>query len=129
MKLRSRIPMSAVMLVTCVLLLVTRLEAHHSFGAEYDAEKPITLKGVITKIEWANPHSHIYVDVKEAGGTVKNWKFEGYPPNVLDRTGFKKDVTLRQEADPGWLTRARLRSPTERNFILGHRLEPARATR
>ena len=95
MKLRSRIPMSAVMLVTCVLLLVTRLEAHHSFGAEYDADKPITLKGVITKIEWANPHSHIYVDVKEAGGTVKNWKFEGYPPNVLDRTGFKKDVTLK----------------------------------
>ena len=72
-----------------------RLEAHHSFGAEYDAEKPITLKGVITKIEWANPHCHFYMDVTDSSGKVTNWKFEGYPPNVLARTGFKKDVTLK----------------------------------
>ena len=82
-------------LAAALCLLATTMLAHHSFGAEYDADKPITLKGVITKIEWANPHSHIYVDIKEAGGAVKNWKFEGYPPNVLDRTGFKKDVTLK----------------------------------
>jgi hypothetical protein len=95
MKSRLRVPIRAILLAACVLILGIRLEAHHSFGAEYDADKPITLKGVITKIEWANPHSHIYVDIKETGGAVKNWKFEGYPPNVLARTGFKKDVTLK----------------------------------
>jgi hypothetical protein len=78
-----------------VSTLGARVDAHHSFGAEYDAEKPVTLKGSITKIDWANPHCHLYVDVKESNGAVKNWKFEGYPPNVLARTGFKKDETLK----------------------------------
>ena len=85
----------ALLAVALFALSAVTVWAHHSFASEYDADKPITLKGVITKIEWANPHSHIYVDIKEAGGAVKNWKFEGYPPNVLDRTGFKKDVTLK----------------------------------
>ena len=80
--------------LVCVLLFGVRSEAHHSFGAEYDGNKPITLKGVITKIDWANPHCHFYLDVKD-GGKTKNWKFEGFPPNVLARTGFKKDVTLK----------------------------------
>ena len=86
------------MVVASVVLIfaaAASINAHHSFGAEYDANKPITLKGAITKIEWANPHCHVYIDVKEANGTVKNWKIEGYPPNVLARTGFKKDVTLK----------------------------------
>jgi len=70
------------------------LMAHHSFGAEYDASKPITLTGVLTKIEWTNPHSFIYIDVTEKGA-VTNWKLEGYPPNVLYRNGWKKDVTMK----------------------------------
>ena len=65
--------------------------AHHSFGAEYDANKPITLTGVITKVEWMNPHSYFFMDVKDANGAVENWKFEGFPPNVLYRTGWKRD--------------------------------------
>ena len=95
MKSKFRVHPVAILLAACVLIVGMRLEAHHSFGAEYDAEKPITLKGVITRIEWANPHCHIYLDIKEASGAVKNWKFQGYPPNVLSRTGFKKDVTLK----------------------------------
>jgi hypothetical protein len=95
MNSRLRLQVGAFLLAVGVLMLGTRIEAHHSFGAEYDGEKPITLKGAITKIEWANPHCHIYLDVREANGTVKPWKFEGYPPNVLARTGFKKDVTLK----------------------------------
>jgi len=69
--------------------------AHHSFGAEYDANKPITLTGVITKVEWTNPHSHFYIDVTDAKGNVVNWKFEGYNPAVLYRIGWKKDLMLK----------------------------------
>jgi hypothetical protein len=78
-----------------VLLLVSSVVAHHSFGAEYDAEKPVTLTGVVTKVEWTNPHSHFYMDVTDAKGTAANWKFEGYPPNVLYRTGWKRQVTMK----------------------------------
>jgi hypothetical protein len=69
--------------------------AHHSFGAEYDVNQPITLTGVLTKIEWTNPHSHIYVDVKDDKGNVVNWQLEGYPPNALHRMGWKRDVTMK----------------------------------
>jgi len=69
--------------------------AHHSFGAEYDANKPITLTGVVTSVEWTNPHIHFYMDVKDSKGTVANWKFEGFPPNVLYRTGWKREVTMK----------------------------------
>ena len=78
-----------------VLFFGIRVDAHHSFGAEYDGTKPITLKGVITKVDWANPHCHLYLDVKETSGKTTAWKLEGFPPNVLARTGFKKDVTLK----------------------------------
>ncbi|HUI76268.1 MAG TPA: DUF6152 family protein [Bryobacteraceae bacterium] len=71
------------------------LRAHHSFGAEYDASKPITLTGVVTKVEWTNPHSFIYVDVKDDKGNTANWKLEGYPPGVLYRTGWKKDASMK----------------------------------
>jgi hypothetical protein len=75
------------------LLLVAIL--HHSFGAEYDVNQPITLTGTLTGIEWTNPHTHFYLDVKDSNGKVVNWKFEGYNPSVLVRTGWKKDVTMK----------------------------------
>jgi hypothetical protein len=77
------------------LLLAIPIYAHHSFGAEYDVNKPITLTGAITKTEWTNPHSHFYLDVKDAKGSTVNWKFEGYNVAVLYRVGWKKDVMLK----------------------------------
>jgi hypothetical protein len=68
--------------------------AHHSFGAEYDGAKPITLTGVITTVQWTNPHTYFFLDVKDANGKVANWRFEGYPPNVLGRIGWKRAETM-----------------------------------
>jgi Family of unknown function (DUF6152) len=66
--------------------------AHHAFAAEFDVTKPVSVKGTITKVEWVNPHAWLYVDVKEADGTVTNWHFELGPPNALFRLGWKKDA-------------------------------------
>ena len=82
-------------LLVGLAFLASRVLAHHSFGAEYDANAPVTLQGVVTKIEWTNPHAHFYVDVTDEKGIVLSWKFEGYPPNALYRTGWKKDVTMK----------------------------------
>ncbi len=65
---------------------------HHSFSAEFDGDKPVQLKGVVTKLEWTNPHIWIYVDVKDESGNVKNWAVEGDPPNRLYRNGWRKDA-------------------------------------
>jgi uncharacterized protein DUF6152 len=81
--------------VTCLALAPLPALAHHSFGAEYDGTKPITLTGVVTKVEWTNPHFYFFVDVKDQNGAVANWKFEGYPPSVLNRIGWKRDDTMR----------------------------------
>ncbi len=66
------------------------IAAHHSFAAQYDREKPITLKGAITKLEWANPHIYFYIDVADRGATV-NWAIEGGAPSTLYRAGWRKD--------------------------------------
>ena len=67
------------------------LEAHHAFGAEFDADKPIQLEGTVTRMEWINPHAWIHLDVTRPDGTVERWMVEGGPPNSLVRRGFRKD--------------------------------------
>lgn len=66
------------------------VSAHHSFAAEYDANKPVTLKGTVTKVEWTNPHARFYVDVKDAAGKVTTWNLELASPNVLVRNGWTR---------------------------------------
>ncbi|OLD16025.1 MAG: hypothetical protein AUJ01_11075 [Acidobacteria bacterium 13_1_40CM_3_65_5] len=68
--------------------------AHHAFAAEFDVEKPITLRGTVTIMEWVNPHSWIHIDVKGADGTLVNWMVEGGSPNSLLRLGFTKNALL-----------------------------------
>jgi len=69
--------------------------AHHSFGAEYDESKPVTVTGVVTKVDWENPHMHFYIDVKDDAGNIAHWKFEGFPPNMLIRQGWRRDITMK----------------------------------
>ena len=66
--------------------------AHHSFAAEFDASKPVSLKGAITKVEWQNPHVWLYLDVKDETGTVAHWQCEGGAPNGLTRQGWSKST-------------------------------------
>jgi hypothetical protein len=65
--------------------------AHHSFSAQYDRNKPITLNGPVTKVDWINPHARFFVDVKDAGGKVVNWEIELASPNGLMRRGWTRN--------------------------------------
>jgi len=64
--------------------------AHHSWTAEYDAKKPVTVKGVVSKVEWTNPHTHFYVDVTDGSGKVTTWNFEMASTPALERAGWSR---------------------------------------
>jgi hypothetical protein len=83
--MRTRSLFIPALALTTVIALAPPALAHHSFAAEYDADKPVTLTGSVTKMAWINPHSWIYIDVKKADGTVENWAIEAGPPGTLVR--------------------------------------------
>ena len=83
--------LAVVIAVAGLLLNATLVFAHHSFAAEFDAKKPVKLRGTVTKMEWINPHAWIHVDVKGPDGKVVNWMIEAGTPNTLFRRGFTKN--------------------------------------
>src|SRR5262245_14822796 len=79
-----------IVLLIALLLSAAPLAAHHAFAAEFDANKQITLKGTIAKMDWINPHAWLHIDVKEADGSVTRWMIELGPPNSLLKRGWTK---------------------------------------
>ncbi len=75
----------------CLLVPAIPALAHHSFVAEYDAKRPVTLNGVVTRVEWTNPHARFYIDVKDENGNLTNWNFELASPIALRRLGWTRD--------------------------------------
>lgn len=83
------IPKHCRFLVLCGLAIMPAL-AHHSFSAEFDGSKTIVVKGVLTHVEWTNPHIYMYLDVKQPGGKVERYTFASGPPNMLHKAGIRQ---------------------------------------
>jgi len=83
---------ASLILICTMLLPAMPAVAHHAFATEFDAQKPVTMKGVVTKIDWANPHVWFYINVKKDDGTIENWGFEMGGPNSLRTSGWTKET-------------------------------------
>lgn len=79
-------------------LMATRAFAHHSFAAEFDAKKPVELKGTLLELEWVNPHAWIHMEVKDESGKVTKWDCELGSPNLLMRSGWRRDSLKKGDA-------------------------------
>src|SRR5262245_22146170 len=84
--------LSSIAAVALLLMTVKSVTAHHSFDAEYDSKKPITITGYVTKLDWSNPHAFVFLDTKDETGVTKNFKVEMGPPYALTRGGWKRDT-------------------------------------
>ena len=107
MKRQSMAALMAALIPLTAAAPARALAAHHSFSAQYDRSKSITLRGTITKVEWMNPHIYFYIDVKDASGSITNWAIEGGAPSMLYRNGWRRDsVNVGDEVTvDGWLAK------------------------
>jgi hypothetical protein len=86
-----RTDLTRVVLLGVSLWAAPPLLAHHAFGGEFDPNRPVLLRGTVTKIEWVNPHAWIHIDVKKPDGSIEQWMIEGGTPNTLFRRGITKE--------------------------------------
>ena len=89
--MRTHLAMLPLIAAAGILLGGSPAFAHHAFAAEFDATKPIKLKGTVVKMEWINPHTWLHLEVKRPDGKTERWMIEGGPPNALYRRGFNKN--------------------------------------
>ena len=92
--MRAKLAITIAVAGALLVLATVPVWAHHAFAAEFDAKQPVKFRGVVTKMEWTNPHVWIHVDVKQPDGTVEKWSIEAGTPNVLFRRGFTKQALL-----------------------------------
>ena len=90
-KLTVGVAVVALLMATLLIADLQPVSAHHSFSAEFDANKLVTLEGEVVMMEWVNPHSWLHIDVKKPDGTVERWKIEGGSPSVLMRLGWNRN--------------------------------------
>ena len=89
--MKHRLVATSAVGVLAAFATIAPVRAHHAFASEFDAEKPVTLRGTISKVEWINPHTWIHVDVKDENGKVVEWMIEGGTPNTLLRRGVDRN--------------------------------------
>ena len=83
---------AALVAVFSLFALAIPVLAHHAFPAEFDVDKPVTLTGVISKLEWINPHVYVFLDVKDSKGKVTTWSLESWPTGILHRSAISKEM-------------------------------------
>jgi hypothetical protein len=107
-------------LVISIAVIPAVVGAHHSFAAQYDRTRPVTLKGTVTKVEWQNPHIYFYMDVRTEGGAVENWAVEGGAPNALYRNGWRKNSLQagNEVTVEGWLAKDGSKLANMRSVVL-----------
>src|SRR4051794_5590087 len=92
--MRISVAQTAILALGLAVVTAVAASAHHSFAAEYDSNRPFTVTGTVTRLEWTNPHARLYIDAKDANGNVEHWDFELGPPTSLMRRGWNRKSLL-----------------------------------